>query len=264
MSSEGHLALLFDAPLQAWGFSSRFQRRTTGLYPTKSGVVGLICAAMGLAKGQEGETLDRLAALAMTTVVIPRRRANRWSGIQDELPVRRLEDYHTVGAGYDAETQRPFITRTASGESNVKGGQAMAVVTHRQYLLDARFGVLLRGEEELLVRAAAALRNPVWGVWLGRKCCVPAAPVLAGGPFAEGPQAWQALARAVGLPDDAGLDSFERIEETTPADAHESLMDSPVSFGDGRSSGPDVRRFAARYVRRCPAGADRRHPESGA
>jgi hypothetical protein len=46
---------------------------------------------------------------------------------------------------------------------------------------------------------------------------------------------------------------MECIEETGPAEAHETLMDHPVSFGDGKSSGPDVRRFAARYVRRKPA-----------
>jgi CRISPR system Cascade subunit CasD len=256
MSSETHLALLLDAPLQSWGFASRFQRRTTGLHPTKSGVVGIICAAMGLAKGQEGDMLGRLVALTMTTIFIPRRRVSRWSGKMDVLPVRRLEDYHTVGAGYDPETQQQSITRTATGEPNVKGGQAVAVVTHRQYLLDARFGVLLAGDRDLLDRVAAALRDPVWGVWLGRKCCIPAMPVLAGGPFAAPQDAWEALAKAAGLPDGTGLNSFERVEETAPADAHESLMDRPVSFGDGRSSGPDVRQFATRHVRRVSANAN--------
>ena len=56
MSTDGScLALMLDAPLQSWGFESRFQRRTTGLHPTKSGVIGLICAAMGLAKGSTEE-----------------------------------------------------------------------------------------------------------------------------------------------------------------------------------------------------------------
>ena len=55
-----------------------------------------------------------------------------------------------------------------------------AVITHRQYLLDARFGIILHGDRNLLERAAAALRDPVWGVWLGRKSCIPAAPVFAG------------------------------------------------------------------------------------
>ncbi len=63
MSDTAYLALLLDGPLQSWGFASRFQRRTTGLHPTKSGVIGLICAAMGLAKGspEERATLPELA-----------------------------------------------------------------------------------------------------------------------------------------------------------------------------------------------------------
>ena len=47
MSDTAYLALLLDAPLQSWGFASRFQRRTTGLHPTKSGVIGLICCRDG-------------------------------------------------------------------------------------------------------------------------------------------------------------------------------------------------------------------------
>lgn len=238
MSSEACLPLLLDAPLQAWGFASRFQRRTTALFPTKSGVVGMICAAMGLAKGspEEREWLPRLAALGMTVIVIPRRE------------IRRLEDFHTVGAGYDPNTQELFIPRKASG-----GPTDNPVVTHRQYLLDARFGVLLEGERALLERIAAALRDPVWGVWFGRKCCIPAAPVLVAEVAATRDEAWSFLARAAQLPAGASLEAFEQIEETKSAAAHDTLLDHPVSFGDGASSGPDRRQFAARHIRRRAA-----------
>src|SRR5271165_1763465 len=95
MSETAYLAMLLDAPLQSWGFASRFQRRTTGLHPTKSGVLGLVCAAMGLAKGSppERDALPGLAALKMTSIAIPRSRVNSTAA---ELPVRRLEDFHTV------------------------------------------------------------------------------------------------------------------------------------------------------------------------
>lgn len=240
MSSEACLPLLLDAPMQSWGFASRFQRRTTGLFPTKSGVVGMICAAMGLAKGspEEREWLPRLARLRMTVIVIPRRE------------IRRLEDFHTVGAGYDPKTQELFITRTASDKPNVKGGKAVAVVTHRQYLLDARFGVLLEGDRELLEQVAGALRDPVWGVWFGRKCCIPAAPLLAEGVATTREQAWSFLARAAGLSPSESIEKFEPIEETSPSAADDTLLDLPVSFGDATSSGPDKRVFTARYVRR--------------
>lgn len=217
MSETAFLTLLLDGPLQAWGFSSRFQRRTTELHPTKSGVIGLICAAMGLAKGspEEHATLPELAKLKMSSIAIPR------CG-----DVRRMEDFHTV-----------LGTRRASGKMNKD-----AVITRRQYLLDARFGVIMAGDRPLLERAAAALQNPVWGVWLGRKSCIPSEPVYRG-LFDTEPQAQRAL---VG---DAFIKSFTTVTEVEDfAAGTDSISDQPVSFGDASSSGPDQRRFAVRRI----------------
>ncbi len=145
MSDTAYLALLLDGPLQSWGFASRFQRRTTALHPTKSGVIGLICAAMGLAKGsaEERAMLPELAKLKMSSIAIPRDSL----GAGGPRPVLRLEDYHTV-----------LDTRRASGEMNKD-----AVVTRRQYLLDARFGVILVGDRRVLERAASRSAEPGLG-----------------------------------------------------------------------------------------------------
>ena len=48
--SKKTIALLLKSPMQAWGIDSRFKHRTTFTYPTKSAVVGIICAAMGIDK----------------------------------------------------------------------------------------------------------------------------------------------------------------------------------------------------------------------
>ena len=232
-----YLALMLDAPLQSWGFASRFQRRTTGLYPTKSGVVGLLCAALGAAKGSptEREWLPKLAALQLTVVTIPRIRS------ATELSLRRLEDYHTVGAGYEPDIDWQSMPRSADGKT-LKN----PVVTHRQYLLDARFGVLLTGETEVLNRVADALRDPVWGVWFGRKCCLPAAPLYRAGPCDEA-AAWHAL---IG---DAPREQFSRVEEVTRfEDGTDSISDQPLSFGTADSSGPEGRRFTPRRVKVAP------------
>mgnify|MGYP000599216911 CR=1 FL=1 len=42
------LLLRLAAPLQAWGADSKFETRKTGREPTKSGVIGLLAAALGL------------------------------------------------------------------------------------------------------------------------------------------------------------------------------------------------------------------------
>jgi CRISPR system Cascade subunit CasD len=90
MSDRAHLAMILDGPLQSWGYSSRFDRRTTGLHPTKSGVVGLICAAMGLAKGsaEEQEVLDQLNAAKMTSIAISR--VTQSGGIASRFSVCRI------------------------------------------------------------------------------------------------------------------------------------------------------------------------------
>jgi CRISPR system Cascade subunit CasD len=230
LASANSLALVLDGPLQSWGFGSRFQRRTTGLHPTKSGVIGLACAAMGLAKGSASEkrTLPALAALMMTSVCIPR--AETRDGA--ELPMRRLEDFHTV-----------LGARRANGAISND-----AVITRRQYLTDARFGVILEGDRGVLERVAAALQDPVWGVWLGRKSCIPSSPVLVGLETSSD-AAWRAILRACGLDGNSPMEAFAAVTEVgTFSDGADSINDQPVSFGHGTSSGPDQRRFASRRV----------------
>ena len=56
------LLLRLAAPLQAWGADSKFETRKTAREPTKSGVIGLLAAALGLRR-DETEPLTRLAQL---------------------------------------------------------------------------------------------------------------------------------------------------------------------------------------------------------
>jgi CRISPR system Cascade subunit CasD len=230
MSDTACLALLLDGPLQSWGFSSRFQRRTTGLHPTKSGVIGLISAAMGLAKGSDEERamLPELAKLRMSSIAIPRQQTNAWTGETTELATRRLEDFHTVGGGYHKKTQPQFIPRKASGRPCDN-----PTLSHRQYLNDVRFGVVLAGPRPLLELVRAALQNPIWGVWLGRKSCIPAEPVCRG-LFETEPQAQHALIGGRSIEEFSSVSEVDNFAEGT-----DSISDQPVSFGDGTSSGPD-------------------------
>jgi CRISPR system Cascade subunit CasD len=236
MSETACLALLLDGPLQSWGFASRFQRRTTALHTSKSGVIGLICAAMGLAKGpEERELLPELAKLKMTSIAIPRNQ------------VLRLDDFHTTGGGYDKKTHAQFIPRKASG-----GPCDNPAVSHRQHLQDARFGVILEGSRPLLNRAEAKLRDPVWGVWLGRKSCIPARPVLVERCESQD-SAWRAILRACGLAEDIAMQAFTSVADVKDfAEVTDSISDQPVSFGDGASSGPDKRQFAIRRIAMRP------------
>lgn len=204
-----HLLLYLDAPMQAWGHSSRFNRRTSASWPVKSGVVGMLCAALGIERDDEAG-IAQLAQLGMTVYTL-------------QNNGQRLLDYHTVGGGYDTKTQRQNRSNKAGG------GSPSTVLTDREYLLDCKFGVILSGSPEVIDRSAAALKNPKWGIWFGRKCCIPAARVFEGTFDTQD----DAKARLIELAQELRLklESWRTVSEaSTFEDGTDSLMDTPVNF----------------------------------
>jgi CRISPR system Cascade subunit CasD len=246
------LALWLDAPLQSWGFESRFERRHTAMFPTKSGVLGLVLAAMGVPKGSgcESDTLAAFATSGMVCARIPRRNQRRKN---QPLPVRRLTDYHTI-----------LGTRTAD---NPKPRKENTVQSWRDYLMDARFGVLLPGKSGTVEEAARKLIDPIWGVWLGRKSCPPSAPLLvrapdlecAPGVFPGRETSERAMLQHVSQLDEievAELPSFKdfaRLEDVANfEDGTDTWNDQPLSFGTESSSGVEGRVFAPRRIAMKP------------
>src|SRR5690554_4227360 len=93
--SEPYLLLWLEAPLQAWGFDSKFGRRDSLDFPTKSGVLGLLCCALGAA-GEQAEFLSRWASRDMFVAAYA---LVDGSGDLQRPPLMR--DFHMVGSGYD-------------------------------------------------------------------------------------------------------------------------------------------------------------------
>ena len=164
MSNNKLLALRLSGVMQSWGFNSGYTYRNSGLFPTKSAVLGLCCAAKGLARGTDEEKhfLESVSDSLMTAIALPR---NRSAGDKTwPVSVRRIEDFHTVEN-----------TKTAAGKISKH-----AVMTYRQYLCDADFVILLQIKENVAGELKKYLLDPRWGIWLGRKACIPSAPVFAG------------------------------------------------------------------------------------
>lgn len=169
-----YLLLWLEGPLQAWGHDSRFGRRDTLDFPTKSGVLGLLCCALG-AGGEQCELLARLADLDLQLVAYTP--ADKLGGATPRLPL--LRDFHMVGSGYDDADpwQSLLIPKTSEGKKAVGGGTKM---TYRYYLQDMAYAVALQVPADQAETMAAALQNPVWDIYLGRKACVPTELVYQG------------------------------------------------------------------------------------
>lgn len=230
------LAFLIDAPMQAWGASSKFQRRETESWPTKSALIGLLAAALGIDKHALDE-VERLAPITALTFSVV-----RWP---KESHYLRLSDFHTIGGGYDKKNpaEKPFIPKKA-GDGSPFG----TVITRRTYLTDARFIALLEGDPALLRQLSAALNDPVWGLWFGRKTCIPSTPL---GPVIA-PSPREALADLIRLHggDPETYADLEALTET-PGPGTYFQADQPIAFGRHQADVPAP--YQARPVRRIPA-----------
>ncbi|CCH29289.1 type I-E CRISPR-associated protein Cas5/CasD [Actinosynnema sp. NPDC047251] len=205
------LLLRLAAPLQSWGTSSRFVRRTTDRSPSRSGVIGMLAAAQG------------------------RRRTDP---LEDLLELR-------VGVRVDqtGQMERDFQTaRTRDGSTSMP-------LSYRFYLADAVFAVAVEGDADLLQGLDQALRAPAFPLYLGRRSCPPAGRLLHGldgGTVRERLTAAPWLASPYVQRRHTGASIDLDIVVDCPADAEDAelVRDEPISFD------PRERQYGWRTVHR--------------
>jgi CRISPR system Cascade subunit CasD len=167
-----YFLLWLEAPLQSWGSDSKFGRRDTEAFPTRSGVLGLVCAALG-AGGEQHALLAEFAELGQTVVSFVRCKQTIEGVIkQDRGPL--LRDFHMVGAGYDVKDPWQALLEPYKSDGKPRASDGGGIkITYRYYLQDAAFAVALEVPLNKAEIIAQALKNPAWDVYLGRKSCVP-------------------------------------------------------------------------------------------
>lgn len=221
MSGPHTILMRLAGPMQSWGSRSRFDERDTEREPTKSGVVGLLCAALG--RPREAP-LDDLSALRV--------------GVRVDREGLLERDFQTALGVRKADPSARPDTSTSS----------------RYYLADAVFLVGLESSDLALLESIdRALVAPRWPLALGRKAFVPGEPVR----LPDGLRRETSLERALreypalrkpsrgsGAPE-----AKARLQlECAPGEAGEPRQDVPLSFV------PEERRFSGRSVRylECP------------
>lgn len=141
------VALRLHGPLQAWGGPVVGDDRPTLPIPTRSGVLGLVAACLGIRRTETA----RLLALAEGSRV----------HIRVDAPGAPLVDDQTIQGNPNASHTRQTIQ------------------SKRTYLCDASFvAVVVPGPAVSPGDVARALEYPVFSPSLGRRACVPSSPLL--------------------------------------------------------------------------------------
>ncbi len=216
--SSSYLLLWLEAPLQSWGSDSRFGRRGTLEFPTKSGILGLLCCALG-AGGEQRELLMEMGPLRQTVL----------SFRKSKERVTLLRDFHMVGSGYNDQDpwETLLIPKKTDGKPAVGGGSK---ITYRYFLQDAAFAIVLEVPSSKTTLFSDALENPCWDIYFGRKCCAPTDFIYRGLFDAES----SAIEHAAGIAKEKSLLEDFRVLDGEHRGESIILNDVPVQFGENK------------------------------
>ncbi len=148
-----YLLLKLEGPMQAWGGHTFEDRRPSELFPTRSGLLGLLAACLGYRRNDH-ELQQSLAASLLFAVQL------------DSKPIKMV-DYHTV------KDARKEYQGLKSNET---------IQTWREYLQEAKYTVAIWLTDHAVITLddiVHAINKPVFTPFLGRRSCPLVRPLFA-------------------------------------------------------------------------------------
>lgn len=158
---QDYLLFTLYGPLAAWGDIAVGEYRPSFAHPSKSAIVGLLAAALGIRREEE----ERQQALASSCFFAVR---------VDSMGVL-LRDYHTTQVPSAKKGVTHYTRR-----SELDADELNTILSSRDYRCDAGYTVAISVTDDApfnVRQLADRLRNPVFTLYLGRKSCPLAMPL---------------------------------------------------------------------------------------
>ena len=161
-----YLKLVFSAPKQYYakqGYTPIEGWYLTEKHPTKNAVTGFLGAALGIERGDPalGELKNMITV--KYTVCSP--------------DLKTVDRDHHVTTYFDYHTVRPKAGQrfmTVGGTLMASDPNKNCIVKHIEYIADIAFFVYIGAEDENFLRKLhAAIRDPHYPLYFGRKQCMP-------------------------------------------------------------------------------------------
>jgi len=156
--------LLFQlyGPLVSWGDIAVGEYRPSYAHPSKSAIIGLLAAALGIRRAEE-ERQNALAASCAFAVRV------------DAMGVL-LRDYHTT----QVPSAKKGVTHYTRRSELAKKEELNTILSSRDYRCDAVYTVAITVAKDApnsVEEIASALLKPVFTLYFGRKSCPLASPL---------------------------------------------------------------------------------------
>ncbi len=150
-----YLVFRLYGPMASWGVPAVGGDRATAIAPTRSALLGLLGAALGITR-DNGEKLEALQQSVSF-------------GVKQCVPSSILRDYHTA----QVPSEKRGVTHLTR-KSELSEAKLNTVLSSRDYRCDGVWvvAVWLRANPQVALSAIkAALEKPVFPLYLGRKSC---------------------------------------------------------------------------------------------
>lgn len=183
-----YLLFRIFGPMVAWGDVAVGERRHVFAQPTRSAVIGIVGAALGIRREEDGALEALHGGYGFATRL--------------DAPGLLLTDFHTAQVPPASATRKAggFLTRRE--ELALRRHELETVLSYRDYHVDAYAIACLwamPGAPHSLQHLLDALRRPRFAPYLGRRSCTPSLPFAPVIVKADGPVA---ALRAAAFPDD--------------------------------------------------------------
>lgn len=149
-------------PLASWGQAAVGGDRPTGLHPTRSAILGLLGAALGITR----EQAEQLQALQNSVNI----------AVKQTVPTSLMRDYHTTQV---PSQKKGVVHRTRKSE--LSENKLNTILSSRDYRCDGVWIISVYLKQDAvytLDQLKQALETPVYLLSLGRKSCPLAAPMM--------------------------------------------------------------------------------------
>ncbi len=168
-----HLIFTLYSPLQSWGTIAIGERRETFTHPSKSSILGLVGASLGIPRNTskphviDQQHLELQNSLGFAVAI--------------QQPGVLISDFHTTQVSKKnrtplISTRMDEIEFSASNKPNISN-----IISYRDYLCDAIFIICLWCKDSKspisLEKISRTLKQPQGNLYLGRKSCPPALPL---------------------------------------------------------------------------------------
>lgn len=215
------LIVKLQGAMQSWGGHTFEDYRPSHIFPTRSAVVGLLGACLGIDRADIQSRADLDTSFELTVRADRRKvQTDQFGQIKEKiLYMQKMTDYHTV-----------LDARKVDGTS-----RSDAIISHREYLCDAEFTLALGFRSNAvfsLEKVKAAIQKPYYTPVLGRRSCPIQRPLFENIVLAEDAQ--QALAQIE--PKNGTLYSEQMLKGSAPM----RIRDIPIQ--------DPVRQFATRTI----------------